>query len=207
MHDYLELLCFYQYRFNAQVFLPHKGCRNLLQQFAKNGLGKEDLSELLALVPIHAPYMASTLEYLCSLTATDNTAKTVCPCDWKEFILAIAMPSPVCALVHPSEKLFDMLFQIAKSGRPTDFSSLRYLQQQIPVLFQLLRTVDPPQEILAVLLPKLVDKAKAPFCEAPSQFNSPNSTIDNEEMEYFPCLPKLRGRSKMMNKYLGLKRA
>ena len=109
--------------------------------------------------------------------------------------MAISMPSPVCALVHPSGKLFNMLFQIAESGLPTDFPSLQYIQQQIPVLFQLLRTVDPPRTILFDLLPNLIEKAKAPFVQSPSLFNSPDSTIDNDEMEYFPCLPKLRGRS------------
>ena len=135
-----------------RVFIPHKRCRLLFQQFSKDGLTKEELSELLALVPIKAPYLASTLNYLCSISATDG-AKTVCHSEWKNFISAIAKPSPICALIHPSNTLFELLFQVAKCGRPTDLSSMQYLQQQVPVLFDLIRTADPPQQILAILYP------------------------------------------------------
>ena len=164
-----------------------------MQQFSTKGLIKEELSELLALVPIHAPYLTSTLEYLSSNITV--RAKAACPDDWKDFILAISKPSPVCALLHPSDKLFDLLAQIAKTGPPGDFSTLQYLQHQCPVLFNLLRTANPPQAILAVVLPELITRAKAPFQELP--FSSPVNSLppDIDEMEYFPSLPKLRARN------------
>ena len=157
------------------------------------GLVKKEFTELLALVPIHTPYLTSTLCYLSSNVAAG--AKQVCHGDWKEFILALSKPSPVCALVHPSSKLFNLLDQIAKTGPPCDLQTLQYLQQQCPVLFKLLRKANPPQEILSVLLPELIKRAKAPFQQFSSSYVVYHGS-DNDEMEYFPSLPKLRSRHK-----------
>ena len=160
----------------------------------KNGLGDEELIELLGLLPVHAPFLVQLLKYLHGMVQHCGN-KIVCPSDWKGFICALSSASPVCALVHPSHKLFDLLSQIAKSGRPTDMESMQYLQQQCPVLFQLLRSVNTvPQPILAMILPELIKKAKAPFEAATELLNLPVDTEEDAELAYFPSLPKVRSR-------------
>ena len=56
---------------------------------------------------------------------------------WCGLIAALATPSPVCALVHPSDKLFHLIERMKSENITVDPVAMQTLQQEIPVLFVL----------------------------------------------------------------------
>ena len=121
-----------------------------------------------------------------------------CPSEWSELLSALASPSPVCGLVHPSEQLFAILRRIQSEDITRDVSSMRVLQTEIPVLFDLLRCVAHfPVQSLFQVIEKLIEKSMAPFDAESSKSDEKTSDVREDilrELSYFHCLPKVRVR-------------
>ena len=84
-----------------RVFIPHKITRNLLRQFAEKGLTESDFERLKSLVAIHAQSLIKTIEHTSTLSEKGYVR---CAPEWCKLIRALAASSPVCGLLHPSEK-------------------------------------------------------------------------------------------------------
>ena len=166
----------------------HKGTRSLLTQFVCKGLPQEQVKELLSLIQKHAP---SLLECLAHLTVDGMKGSlSQCPVAWADFIGALASSSSVCALVHPSSKLLQTLLHLDSSKYASSIEGLQYLQQEIPVLFNLLRILKSFPTYLTPIIHEMARKAEAPFqASAASCISPPCNTND---VSYFPNLPTVR---------------
>ena len=129
----------------------------------------------------------------------DLSSSTVhCPKEWSNLISSLASPSPVCSLVHPCDKLFSLLKKITDSGTDiaSDLESMRFLQQEVPVLFTVLDKVkNIPKKSLIPLIDELINKSKEPFrpIEDPCQLVPIIS--DENMLSFFPQLPQIRTRA------------
>ena len=84
----------------------------LLKGYATKGIFVEELSELL-LAQRHSSNLFTLLKHL-----QDLDLKIIkCPSVWYDFIATLASPSPVCATIHPLEKLFNLLKMMASDER------------------------------------------------------------------------------------------
>ena len=185
-------------RFSERVFVPDKKARSLLKLFCTEGIPEDKFLELNELVSANSPSMLPLLRYLQNII--DFSLPTVkCPSEWTQFIRALASPSPVCGLVHPSENLFRILRRIPQEDITRDLSGMSILQTELPVLFDLLGCVTHfPVQSMSPLLKKMIEKSMAPFAIEPSQskLEKTDHISGNVlcELSYFPCLPKVRVR-------------
>lgn len=161
------------------------------------GLSQDEGKQLQELSAIHASFLIPLLQYL--LQNSEVVAnKQRCPGDWTEFISALASSSPVCALIHPGNELQQVLTTIAGGFSDLDMYTLQFLQQQCPLLLNLLQRIKPPERLISSVLHELLKKACAPFSGSPSYTDSRNSNssppLQADDCSYFPALPMLRCR-------------
>lgn len=81
--------------------------------------------------------LADLIQFLDCKQGMFDTYK--CPVEWSAFLCALASASPVCGLLHPSEKAINLLTKMRAtciSHCPTD---MEYLHKQLPVLFELMQ--------------------------------------------------------------------
>ena len=114
-------------RYSDRVLISHK-TRICLLQFAHKGC---EVEELLVLVDKHAPFLKDLVQHLVMI----GTSQSKCPTEWEEFVDALASSSSVCAIIHPSERLFQIILDLELNSCIT---TLQYLQHEVPVLFELL---------------------------------------------------------------------
>ena len=122
-----------------------------------------------------------------------------CPTPWSGLLYALAQTSPVCALLHPSENLVDLLCTIESKDITTDVNAMEMLQKEIPLLFSFFRHLKyTHSSILLPIVKTMILKSKAPFA-----LNSSSTSISSlhssqppheSELSYFPSLPKVRQR-------------
>lgn len=169
--------------------------RCLLKDFCSKGITLLEFSELEQLITLHAPPMASLLLFLKQEINT-SLPTILCPQKWSKFIGALSCSSAVCALVHPSAKLFALLEKIATEDVTMNPTDMQLLQQEIPVLFEVLSsTAHLPRKALVPLCNSIIEKAKAPFTSESDEVEAePENKSVLEELAYFPSLPKVRAR-------------
>ena len=139
-------------RFSERVLINDKKTRSLLKDFCTKGV--QSFVELDESLSTNLPSMLPLLEYI--KNQVDLSLPTIkCPNEWAQFIRALASVSPVCGLVHPSEKLFCILKQLQSYEDVTkDVSSMSILQKELPVLFDLLGCIShfPVQSFAPIIL-------------------------------------------------------
>jgi hypothetical protein len=113
---------------------------------------------------------------------------------------SLASTSPVCALLHPSDSVAKLVSSMKEKDITKDAILMQELQQEIPIIFALIRSVAYyPQKLLIPLLEEMWTKAKAPFnveddkSEDASIGSQCGECID--DLSYFPGLPKIRSRA------------
>lgn len=162
---------------------------------------KESFSQLEDMISENCPSMLSLLRHI--QNHTDFSLSTLkCPSEWAPLMTALASPSPVCGLVHPSQQLFCILQKIQSGGDITgDVAGMRVLQTEIPVLFDLFgRVTHLPSQSLSPVIKELIKKSAAPFENIDSSKSDDiKSDLEkdddmSEDLSYFPCLPKVRVR-------------
>lgn len=108
---------------------------------------------------------------------------------------ALATPSPVCALVHPSDKLFHLLERMKSENITVNPVAMQMLQQEIPVLFELLRLLKyVPTKVLSPLIAALIEKSAAPFSSDSNHSVTSVCAAKMEPLSFFPQLPSIRSR-------------
>ena len=104
--------------------------RLLLKEFTTGGISDESIEELLDLANEHAPSIVKLLFHLRANECLENE-KIKCPPEWSEFIRCLCSTSPVCAVIHPLEKLINFLKKKSEKSASAEF----------PVLFNLLKRI------------------------------------------------------------------
>lgn len=179
-------------RFKERVFISHKRTRSLLKQFAKSGVSSAEFAELLDLLGCNATSLADLIQFLDCKQGMFDTYK--CPVEWSAFLSALASASPVCGLLHPSEKAINLLTKMKTtciSHCPTD---MECLQQELPVLFELIRSKTFPQRLLSPIIEDLIEKSTAPFKTEVKADMSLSETSTAQELSFFPSLKVHRKR-------------
>ncbi|SMN12461.1 hypothetical protein SPBRAN_1116 [uncultured Candidatus Thioglobus sp.] len=124
-----------------------------------------------------------------------------CPTEWAPLLSSLASPSAVCGMVHPSDEVFDLIKSLALADITVDVRSMELLQREVPVLFDLVKTVKyMPRESLVPLMDRIVELVLTPF-SLPSEESDPAddevpSNSELQELAFFPSLPKVRARGK-----------
>ena len=166
-----------------------------MKDFVKKGITSIELLELEERISLHASSMVPLLTFL--KQGMNTSLPTLrCPLTWAKLIGALAAASAVCALVHPRETVFDLLMKIGTdSSLEADPASMQMIQEEVPVLFELLSSVrNLPRKCLVPLIQDIIEKARAPFTDEDVPETTPDKTTELEELAYFPSLPKLRSR-------------
>ncbi len=154
-----------------------------------------ELEELDELISRHVPSMAPLLHYL-RQQINSSLLVVSCPQPWCKFVSSLSCSSAVCALVHPKDKIFTLLKKITTEDITMNPTDMQLLQLEIPVLFELLSSVNHlPRKTLIPLFDAIITKSKAPFkLNSTLLENAPENKSLLEELAYFPTLPKIRAR-------------
>lgn len=175
-------------RYSDRVMISNKQTQVLLKEYAVKGITQEQFTQLLVLAGSHVPCILDLLHHLRKL---DDAKLIKAPSQWSDFIATIASSSPVCATVHPSDKLFLFLHKLSDATYNVlgSVDSMQYLRMEIPVLFHLLQSLKYfPHKLLTPIIRQLIEKAAAPFTS--STITQPHlfETV-SDDLSYFPKLP------------------
>lgn len=148
----------------------------------------------------HAPAVKKMVEW-CILHYGDS-AKKLAPKEVRPFLLSLTKPSPVCALLPPSEEMRQLLDEMKVSDIKQNPSSLQSLQSLSPILFDLVKNIQFKDSSLPLefhdLLAELWTKSFAPFShnDIAATTTEPITESDSfiESVSHWPHLPRVRGR-------------
>lgn len=151
---------------------------------------------MLSCLQTHLPCAIAIIK---ASTTNHHKDKTIlCKSEWSALISVMSSPSPACATIHPSERVSSLLTVMENSDITKDTTSLKVLQEEIPVIFNLIRSLGYyPKEILAPLLSELSRVAFAAFSLLPVENIQTPATLTEEnkvDLSYFPSLPQVRVR-------------
>ena len=143
---------------------------------------------------MNAPCLTELVNYLLPRSEEVST-KFRCSGDWKEFLTALASASPVCALIHPGNELQHILNTIADGCNNFDVYTLSFLQQNCPLILNLLQRLKHPPQQIAPVIHELLRKANAPFIGCPTDLEAETKYCgSDDDNSYFPALPIVRSR-------------
>ena len=57
-----------------------------------------------------------------------------CKPEWSAFLSTLSSPSPVCAMIHPSEQVSSLILVMLTSDITQDVVNVKVLQEEIPVV-------------------------------------------------------------------------
>ena len=91
-------MCTVFHRFEKRIFISSKSTRQLLlNDFVRKDIGELGFAELIDICNETVPCLVEFIKYLTS--HQESFTKFSCPEILSDFVLALASPSPVCALV------------------------------------------------------------------------------------------------------------
>ena len=171
-------------RYSERVLINHRRTRCLLKQFATLGVNQKEVEELSELIESKATFLHSLLTYLLH-NAIKATDKIKCPDQWVEFVTALSSSSPVCALIRPDPELHHVIRLIAGGLSSFETPMLHFLQQNCPILLNLIQQVDVPHKVMFPVFMELLERSNAPFV---GKSMHPTSDSDKTDDGYFPSL-------------------
>lgn len=163
------------------------------------------MSEMIDLLNEHAPSAAMVIS---SITDSDTNLSSKlksyiykCPREWATLMKSLASTSPTCTLLHPSNSVASLVCSMREIDVTKDVVLMQRLQQEIPVIFRLVRSLAYyPLKTLSPLSKDLWTKANAPFCTVDCLDKPEDATVVNcesgvsSDLSYFPGLPKVRSQ-------------
>lgn len=171
--------------------IAHRDTRDLLRRFCGKGLTKSEFQKLTSLVLLHAPYLSKVLQHVSS---SSEKGTVVCAKEWCKLMHALSATSPACGLLHPSETTSNLVKEMITGDITTKPHLMKCLQEQLPVMFELLRTLHGyPHEMMKPIIEEMLLRASAPF-EGDQELEKVTPVASDDEMSYFPHLPKCRER-------------
>ena len=174
------------------MFVSDAKTRRLLSRFAVKGLTPEEYDTLSQTLLKNLPCVATVVKASTQSTADDSVVR--CKSEWSTIVSALGTSSPVCAMLHPSDRMTRIISKMSESDVTTDPANLKVLQEEIPVIFELLRSLGYfPKEILCPLLMELCRVALATFTSCDAEREEP-PIQSSSDLACFPVLPRLRSR-------------
>ena len=132
--------------------------------FVAKGLSATDYEYMLSLLATNLPCAVPVIEASANQLKDETNSQFLCKSEWSAFVSTLSSPSPVCATIHPSERMSNLISVMSSSDITKDALHLKVLQEEIPVVFNLIRSLGYyPKEILAPLLNELSKIAFATF--------------------------------------------
>ena len=187
---------YYYTRFTDRVLLCDAKTRHLLSTFVSTGLPALEYDSMLSCLQTHLTCAIAIIKASAINHHKDETI--LCKSEWSALISVVSSPSPACATIHPSERVSSLLSTMENSDITKDTTSLKVLQEEIPVIFNLIRSLGYyPKEILAPLLNELSRVAFTAFSLLPVENIQTPATLTEEnkvDLAYFPALPRVRVR-------------
>lgn len=175
-----------------RIFIAHKDTRDLLRRFSDKGLTGSEFQQLTSLVLLHAPWLSKVILHISS---SSEKGTVVCAKEWCKLIHALSATSPACGLLHPSETTSNLVKEMIAGDITTKPHLMKCLQEQLPVMFELTRTLHGyPHELMKPIIEEMLLKANTPFEGDKMEEVTPVAINCNDEMSYFPHLPKCRER-------------
>ena len=115
-----------------------------------------------------------------------------------ELLMSLSSNSPVCAYIHFSESVRSIIHDLNNGVNiKEDVHKWGQLREAIPMVYNMLNSpscIDIPPTLVKLLV-DLWNKTEKTFLDCrPVEDSSP--TDDNDEMVFFPTLPKVRNRGK-----------
>ena len=156
---------------------------------------ENEFHELKSLISSNAPSLRDVIMLVATPKSESKSSGKIFKCDteWQKFLLSISAVSSVCGLSHPSDRSMKLIKDMCSTDITKNPKSMECLQEEIPVLFELIRTTSSHwPTILQPVLEELLKKAMAPF-DQPSCVSADYMQSD-ESLSYFPRLPKHRNR-------------
>lgn len=179
--------------YRERIFIPHKNTRDLLRRFSEKELTDSEFHQLKSLILLHAPSLSNVILHI---STSSKNGGVVCAKEWCKLMHALSASSPACGFLHPSEMTFNLVEEMRSADITTQPQLMKCLQEEIPVVFELARSLHGyPHELMKPIIEELMLKANAPFEPRPDKEVAPVSPlVHNDEMSYFPHLPKCRER-------------
>lgn len=191
---YVILLSYYT-RFTDRVLVRDAKTRRLLSAFVAKGLPAHEYESLLSCLQTHLPCTIPVVKESANPSQDETKLQVLCKSEWSAFISAVCSPSPVCAMIHPSERVTSLISAMLTSDVTKDAANLKVLQEEIPVIFNLIRALGYyPKEILAPLLSELCRVAFVVFAVGDAQKPITLTEANEVDLAYYPALPRVRVR-------------
>ena len=153
---------------------------------------------MIQLLEKYAPSALPVVSAIMSETSKSHSKVYRCPTEWAQLIKSLASTSPVCSLLHPSESVDSLVHSMMEKDVTTDAVLMHKLQEEVPVIFQLIRSLGYyPKDVLVPLVENLWKKANSPFVSDIDDDHDSSSTLAcgvNNDLCYFPALTKVRSR-------------
>ena len=113
-----------------------------------------------------------------------------------QFFNCLSQPSPVCSYLFPSEECLELADKLYTVNVKMHVETYKEIYEKLPVFFHLLNSLFESSLPLVwkPLIRYLILKSQKPFVDAA---NVPETApSDEDSMDFFPCLKKVRGRGK-----------
>ena len=167
--------------------------RRLLSAFVAKGLPACEYDSMLSCLQTHLPCAVAIIKASATNQHKDKTI--LCKSEWSALISVLSSPSPACAMIHPSERVSSLIAVMLNSDITKDTTTLKVLQEEIPVIFNLIRLLGYyPKEILAPLLNELSRVAFIVFTMRNVQTPATLTEENQVDLAYYPALPRVRIR-------------
>ena len=148
---------------------------------------------MLSCLQTHLPCAVDIIK--ASVTNHHKDKTILCKSEWSGLISVLSSPSPACATIHPSERVSSLLSAMENLDITKDTISLKILQEEIPVIFNLIRSLGYyPKEILAPLFNEMSRVATIAFTMGNVQTPATQTEENPVDLAYYPALPRVRVR-------------
>lgn len=171
--------------------------RRLLSAYVAKGLPAFEYDAMLSYLQTNLPCAVALVKASTSQSQDETKPHFLCKSEWSAFLSTLSSPSPVCAMIHPSERMSSLISVMLNSDITKDAVNLKVLQEEIPVIFSLIRSLGYyPKEILAPLLSELSRVAFGTFSKGDTERPATLTANDERQVDlaYYPAIPKVRLR-------------
>ena len=193
--SYSYCACFFS-SFKDRVFIEEAECRRLLRRYSETA---EDDDSLRYFSDADAKKLLDCLQtYSPTLVPLIKSWGSIVPCDsrYAPLLKALSSSSPLCALIHPSPDVLDLVEKIANVyDVRCDPELWLKLQMSVPLLYQLLSVLD-CTSIPSILRPILLELNRIAVQCFENTIPEEHIDVFNEWNPccYYPNLPTVRKR-------------
>ena len=113
----------------------------------------------------------------------------------KIFLRLCSSSSPVCAILHNSRRVDDLIERMIQGNITRDQMLMKIFHEEIPVLFDVVALLEYyPCHALSPLLKVMLEKSRNPFLTSTCDDKNIESNITCDRLSFFPSLPQKRNQ-------------